>query len=76
MKMMEGVTLKRIAEETRIPKRNLIRWKHEHLRQQRTAASEEQESVILESPEVLEKPSTMSTKETLSEMALEAELSQ
>ena len=64
--MMEGVTLKRIAEETRIPKRNLIRWKHEHLRQQRESASEEQESVVLDSPSQVTKPSAMSTKAMLS----------
>ncbi len=29
--MLDGATLKKIAEETSIPKRNLIRWKHEFL---------------------------------------------
>lgn len=29
--MLDGAALKKIAEETAIPKRNLIRWKHEFL---------------------------------------------
>ena len=47
MQMMEGVSMKRIADETHIPKRNLIRWKHEHLRQQRKDTSEGEESVVV-----------------------------
>lgn len=29
--MLTGESLKKIAEKTLIPKRNLIRWKHEYL---------------------------------------------
>jgi len=29
--MFSGESLKKISEETMIPKRNLIRWKHEYL---------------------------------------------
>jgi hypothetical protein len=33
---LKGESLKGIAEETRIPKRNLIRWKHEFLVQKKS----------------------------------------
>jgi hypothetical protein len=29
--MLQGEGLKKLADETAIPKRNLIRWKHEYL---------------------------------------------
>lgn len=50
--MLNKESLKKIAEETLIPKRNLIRWKHEYLHKNagtsRNVVSEDEESVQLE----------------------------
>ena len=50
--MLNKESLKKIAEETLIPKRNLIRWKHEYLHKKvgtsKSVDSEDEESVQLE----------------------------
>ena len=47
--MLSGEPLKRIAEKTMIPKRNLIRWKHEFLHAKRhLRLCDDRESVELD----------------------------
>jgi hypothetical protein len=66
--MLSGESLKKIAEKTMIPKRNLIRWKHEYLHQDRQSQrqDEEEESVGFGLEEMSVKRESVESKENLS----------
>lgn len=63
--MLSGESLKKIADKTMIPKRNLIRWKHEYLYDHKyadPAAECEDESVEVEYGSSLTKKDVLETR--------------